>query len=217
MSGTYSTDGRVKKFILCFGWKTWGEETALEDVGVDCKMILEWFLEKCDGRLWIGFVWLRMGTGVCLGQYCKLIVCSMGTKHNHPAPLRIHKYSRGFRHTYLSIEENSGIRLLSSRFPMIMYLRYLLTYLLTYSMVQNISWKSDCHSAYQKTSCFLYGTRRFITVFTKTRHWILSWTKRIQFASSIPISLRSILMLFSHLCEGHPSGLLPSGLPTKTL
>jgi hypothetical protein len=28
MSGTYSTDGRVKKRILCFGWKTWREETA---------------------------------------------------------------------------------------------------------------------------------------------------------------------------------------------
>jgi hypothetical protein len=34
-----------------------------------------------------------------------------------------------------------------------------------------------------------YGTRSFITVFTKTQ----------QFAPSIPISLRSILMLSSHL------------------
>jgi hypothetical protein len=34
---------------------------------------------------------------------------------------------------------------------------YLLTYLLTHSMVQNIIWKADCYSAYQKISCFLYG------------------------------------------------------------
>jgi hypothetical protein len=26
----------------------------------------------------------------------------------------------------------------------------------------------------KKISCFLYGTRRFITVFTKARHWTLS-------------------------------------------
>jgi hypothetical protein len=50
----------------------------------------------------------------------------------------------------------------------------LLTYLLTHSMVQDITWKADCHSACQKISFFLNGTRRFITVFTKARHWTLS-------------------------------------------
>jgi hypothetical protein len=58
--------------------------------------------------------------------------------------------------------------ILSSR-----WLACLLTYSLTHSMVQNI-WKADCHSAYQKISCFLYGTRRFITVFAKALHWTLS-------------------------------------------
>jgi hypothetical protein len=57
-----------------------------------------------------------------------------------------------------------------------------------------------------------YETRRFITVLTKARHWTLSWASWIQFAPSIPISL----MLSSHLRLGLPSGLLPSGLPTKT-
>jgi hypothetical protein len=28
----------------------------LEDVGVDCKIILEWILGKYDGRLWTGFI-----------------------------------------------------------------------------------------------------------------------------------------------------------------
>jgi hypothetical protein len=54
-------------------------------------------------------------------------------------------------------------------------------------------------------------------MFTKSRHWNLSWASWIQFAPSIPISLRSILTLSFHLRLGLPSGLLPSGLPTKTL
>jgi hypothetical protein len=62
-----------------------------------------------------------------------------------------------------------------------------------------------------------YGTRRFITVFTKVHHWTLSWASRIQFAPSILISPRSSLMLFSHLRLGLPSYLLLSGLPTTTL
>jgi hypothetical protein len=50
---------------------------------------------------------------------------------------------------------------------------YLLTYLLTHSMMQDIIWKADSHLACQK-SCFLYGNWRFINVFTKLRHWTLS-------------------------------------------
>jgi hypothetical protein len=66
-------------------------------------------------------------------------------------------------------------------------------------MMQNVLWKADSHSDCQTIACFIYGTRRFITVFTKTRHWTLSWASRIQFAPSIPISLRSNLMLSSPL------------------
>jgi hypothetical protein len=87
---------------------------------------------------------------------------------------------------------------------------YLLTYLLTYSVGQDIIWKADTHSACQKISCFLYGTRRFSTVFIKARQWTLSWASRIQLAPSIPISPRSILMLSSHLRLGLPSGLRSS-------
>jgi hypothetical protein len=87
---------------------------------------------------------------------------------------------------------------------LIYLLTYLLTHSLTHSMVQDIILKADCYSACQKISRFLYETRRFITVFTKTRHWTLSRASWIQFAPSIPISLRSILMLSYHLRLGLP-------------
>jgi len=91
---------------------------------------------------------------------------------------------------------------------------YLLTYLLTpwcKILFENLS------LSLWKISCFLYKTRRFITAFRKARHCTLSWASRIQFAPSIPISLRSTLMLSFHLRLDLSSGLLRSGLPTKTL
>jgi hypothetical protein len=91
------------------------------------------------------------------------------------------------------------------------------SYVLTYSMVQDILWKTDSHSACQTITCFLYGTRKFITVLTKDRHRTLSWVSWIRFAPSIPISLNSILMLSSHLRLGLPIGLLPLGHRTKSL
>jgi hypothetical protein len=52
--------------------------------------------------------------------------------------------------------------------------RTLLTTPLHYSMVQDILLKADSHSACQTIACFLYGTRIFITVLTKSRHVNLS-------------------------------------------
>ena len=62
-----------------------------------------------------------------------------------------------------------------------------------------------------------YGTRRFITAFTSARHLSLSWASTIQSIPPHPTSWRSILILSSHLRLGLPSGLFPSGFPTKTL
>jgi hypothetical protein len=50
-----------------------------------------------------------------------------------------------------------------------------------------------------------YGTRRFITAFTRALHWSLSWARSIQFIPSHRISLRStcsamLYMLINNCC-----------------
>ena len=62
-----------------------------------------------------------------------------------------------------------------------------------------------------------HRTRRFITALTSVRHHSLSWANPIQSTYPHPTSWRSILILSTHLRLGLPSGLLPSGFPSKTL
>ena len=62
-----------------------------------------------------------------------------------------------------------------------------------------------------------HGTRRFITELTSVRHLSLSWASPIQSIYPHPTSWRSILILSTHLRLGLPSGLFPSGFPSKTL
>ena len=62
-----------------------------------------------------------------------------------------------------------------------------------------------------------HGTRRFITALTSVRHLSLSWASPIQSIYTHPTYWRYILILSTHLRHGLPSGLLPSGFPTKTL
>jgi hypothetical protein len=64
-----------------------------------------------------------------------------------------------------------------------------------------------------KNSPAFYGTRRFITVFTRALHWFISWAWSIQSVPSHPISLRSILILSTHLHLALPSGLFPLVFP----
>ena len=62
-----------------------------------------------------------------------------------------------------------------------------------------------------------YGTPRFITAFTRSRHLSLSSARLIQSMPPHPTSRRSILILSSHLRLSLASGLLPSSFPTKAL
>ena len=62
-----------------------------------------------------------------------------------------------------------------------------------------------------------HATRRFITALTSVRHLSLSWTSPIQSIHAHSTPWRSILILSTHLRLGLPSGLLPSGFPSKTL
>ena len=62
-----------------------------------------------------------------------------------------------------------------------------------------------------------HGTCRSITALTSVRFLSLSWASPIQSIYTQPTSWRSTLILSTHLRLGPPSGLLPSGFPTKTL
>ena len=92
----------------------------------------------------------------------------------------------------------------------------ILTYLLTYSMVQSPSWEANWLQLVKKFPAF-HRTRRFITALTSVRHLSISWGSPIQSIYPHPTSWRSILILYTHLRLGLPSGLFPSGFPTKTL
>ena len=92
---------------------------------------------------------------------------------------------------------------------------YLLTYLIT-TWSKVLLEKLTGFAASQEIPR-IFGTRRFITVLTSARHLSLSWANSIQSSQHPPTSWRSILILSSHLRLGLPSGLFPSGLPTRNL
>ena len=103
-----------------------------------------------------------------------------------------------------------------SRCLAVMYIEtYLLTYLLT-PWCRVLLEKLTGLQLVKKFPAF-HGTRRFITALTSVRHLHLSWTSPIQSKYPHPTSWRSVLILSTHLRLGLPSGLLPSGFPSKTL
>ena len=90
------------------------------------------------------------------------------------------------------------------------------TYLLNYSMAQSAFEKLTGLQLVKKLPAF-HGTRRFINALRSVRNLFLSWASPIQSIYTHPTSWRSVIILSVHLRLGPPSGLLPSGFPTKTL
>ena len=108
--------------------------------------------------------------------------------------------------------------MLSQRFQVFITgrrLTYILTHLLT-PWCRVLLEKLTGLQLVKKFPAF-HGTRSFITALTSVRHLSLSWASPVQSIYSHPTSWRSVLILSTHLRLGLPSGLLPSGVPTKTL
>jgi len=63
MSGACSTYGGQERRIQGFGGETLREGDRLEDPVLGGKIILRWIIRKWDVGAWIGFIWLRIGTG----------------------------------------------------------------------------------------------------------------------------------------------------------
>ena len=94
-------------------------------------------------------------------------------------------------------------------------LHYLLTYLLT-AWCRVLLEKLTGLQLVKKFPAF-HGTRRFITALTSLRQLSLSWASPIQSIYPYTTSWTSALIISTHLRLGLPSGLFPSGFPTKTL
>ena len=83
-------------------------------------------------------------------------------------------------------------------------------------MEKSPSWEANRSSSSQQIPAFC-GTRMFITAFTNTRYLLLSWARSNLLTFFHSDSLKSILILSSHLLLVLLSGLLFSVFPTKTL
>ena len=90
-------------------------------------------------------------------------------------------------------------------------------YLLIYSTQRSPSWEANWFSVSQEIPCILWNPKvhyRFHKCPPSVP--VLSQLDPVH-TPAPPTSWRSILILSSHLCLGLPSGLFPSGFPTKTL
>jgi len=80
--------------------------------------------------------------------------------------------------------------------------------------VQSPSSEANDHSASQEITSLLWNPKLYYRV-NKSLPLAPILSHMNPFYLSHPISLRFILIVSSHLCLGLPSGLSPSGFPTK--
>jgi len=92
------------------------------------------------------------------------------------------------------------------------YLR--ISYELPNSMEQNSSWEANSLSVREEIPRLVWNPRVHYRVH-KSPHRSLSWARRIKSTPSHSFSLRSIVMLSSHLPPTFMSGPFPSGFSTK--
>jgi hypothetical protein len=78
------------------------------------------------------------------------------------------------------------------------------------------SWEAANCAGAQELHSILWNPR-FVTVFARALHWSLASSRSVQSIPSYPVSLRSILILFTHLRLGLPTGLFPSDFATNIL
>ena len=79
-------------------------------------------------------------------------------------------------------------------------------------MEHSRSWEANRFSASQEIPRILYNPKIHYRI-----NLSVSWVRSIQSITPHSTSWRTILLLSSHLSQGLPSGLFPSGFPTKTL
>ena len=83
-------------------------------------------------------------------------------------------------------------------------------------MEQSPSWEANRFSVCQKIPRILWNPKVHYRS-TSARHLSLSWASSIHSMPQHPTSWRCILLLYSHLRLGLPSGLFPSDFYTKAL
>jgi hypothetical protein len=61
-AGHVAQMGEKRKHIGCW-WESQKERDHWEDQDIGGRTILKWILERQDGVVWTGSIWVRIGTG----------------------------------------------------------------------------------------------------------------------------------------------------------